>query len=145
MNARLFLFAGPLLAGLLAGPAGAAADGDPVLIQSGERSYLVYCSACHGTDGRGDGPVAPVLRTPPADLTRIAANRAGTFPAAEIADYIDGRADVAAHGPREMPVWGRVFARPVMDRSTGEEVARGQLWVLVEYLRSLQQDDEPSP
>jgi hypothetical protein len=95
-------------------------------------------------EGKGDGPVAPVLKTPPADLTAIAARRGGRFPKAEIASYIDGRSDVAAHGSREMPVWGRVFARPVVDGTTGEEVVRGQLFVLVEYLETIQAPPEPA-
>lgn len=125
------------------GPAAGEDPPDPVLVSAGEGSYRAHCGACHGVGGRGDGPVAPVLRIPPPDLTRIAARRDGVFPEADIADYIDGRAEVDAHGPRDMPVWGRVFARPVVERSTGEEVARGQLWVLVEYLRSIQVEAPP--
>jgi mono/diheme cytochrome c family protein len=119
------------------GPVRVAAD-DAVLVESGERSFLRHCSACHGLEGKGDGPVAPVLIKPPADLTRIAARRGGEFPDAAIADFIDGRTDVAAHGSREMPVWGRVFSRPIAEGTTGEEVVRGQLWILVEYLKSIQ-------
>jgi mono/diheme cytochrome c family protein len=125
---------------LLGGPLPAAAGEDAVLVESGRRSFLRHCSACHGVDGTGGGPVAPVLRTPPSDLTRIATRRGGEFPDSEIAQWIDGRRQVTAHGPRDMPVWGRVFSRPVADGSTGEEVVRGQLWVLVEYLKSLQRE-----
>lgn len=31
----------------------------------GQRYYERYCSACHGMDGRGQGPVASVLQPPP--------------------------------------------------------------------------------
>jgi len=86
-----------------------------------------------------------VLRVPPPDLTRIAARRGGVFPEAEIAAFIDGRAEVAAHGSREMPVWGRVFGKPVAEGTTGEEVVRGQLWVLVAYLKSIQQGPATAP
>jgi cytochrome c5 len=34
----------------------------------GRRLYNIHCSVCHGTGGKGDGPVAPVFQTPP-DLT----------------------------------------------------------------------------
>ena len=44
----------------------AAADGD---VERGAKLYGVYCSVCHGPRGHGDGPVAFMLRTPPADLT----------------------------------------------------------------------------
>jgi len=116
----------------------AAHAAEPILVESGRASYLKHCSACHGLQARGNGILKPVLLVPPADLTRIAERRGGVFPDAEIARYIDGREDVVAHGSREMPVWGRVFASPVADGTTGEEVVRGQLWVLVEYLRSIQ-------
>jgi len=96
-------------------------------------------------EAHGDGVLAAVLRVRPPDLTRIAARRGGEFPDAEIASFIDGRAFVAAHGSREMPVWGRVFARPVADGSAGEEVVRGQLWVLVAYLRSIQVPERAAP
>ncbi len=105
----------------------------------GRRYYERYCSACHGMDGRGQGPVASILRTPPADLTQIARRRGGQFPAAEISTYIDGRADVQAHGSRDMPIWGERFSDQVGVGSLGEEVVRGNLLVLIEYLQSLQQ------
>jgi mono/diheme cytochrome c family protein len=140
-RARLGILAG---FGLAAALGGGAAASEPVLVESGERSFLRHCSACHGLEGRGDGPVATVLRAPPADLTRIAARRGGAFPDADVADFIDGRADVSAHGSREMPVWGRVFSRPIAEGTTGEEVVRGQLWILVEYLKSIQ-TSEPAP
>ena len=40
----------------------------------------------------------------------------------------------------ESPVWGVVFATRVHEASNEEEVARGRLLVLVEYLRSIQRD-----
>ncbi len=105
----------------------------------GRQFFERYCSACHGMDGRGAGPVAPDLRTPPADLTRIAQRRGGQFPTAEIAASIDGRAQVRAHGSRDMPVWGERFSEQVGGGSLGEEVVRGNLLVLIQYLQSLQQ------
>jgi mono/diheme cytochrome c family protein len=32
----------------------------------GQQYFVRYCSACHGVEGRGDGPAAPVLQPPPA-------------------------------------------------------------------------------
>ncbi len=112
---------------LLLVPLAVAADqGNNVTAQDpssmGRRFYERYCSACHGMDGKGQGPVALDLRTEPADLTQIAKRRGGEFPVAEIAAYIDGRADVRAHGSRDMPVWGERFSEQVGGGSLGEEV-----------------------
>jgi mono/diheme cytochrome c family protein len=108
-------------------------------VSAGQQYFERYCSACHGLTGRGDGPAAPALRTPPADLRRIAQRRGGPFPVAEIAAYIDGRTAVPAHGSREMPVWGERFGEMGGGGSVGEEVVRGNLLVLIEYLQSIQQ------
>ena len=108
-------------------------------VSAGQQYFRRYCSACHGVEGRGDGPAAPALRPPPADLTRIAQRRGGRFPVAEIAAYIDGRTVVSAHGSREMPIWGERFGEMVGGGSVGEEVVRGTLLVLIEYLQSIQQ------
>jgi mono/diheme cytochrome c family protein len=109
-----------------------------LMLSLGEREFATHCAVCHGTDAHGDGPAAKALRTPPADLTRIAARRGGSFPDAEIAEKIDGRLEVTAHGSRTMPVWGVHLATPIAVDASGAEVARGRIDLLVEYLRSIQ-------
>jgi cytochrome c oxidase cbb3-type subunit III len=47
-----------------AGPPPPAVAKDPLLSQ-GRTIYLARCVACHGTDGRGDGPIAAQLIGPP--------------------------------------------------------------------------------
>ena len=44
-------------------------DFDAYSIARGARLYARNCTACHGPDGRGDGPQAKTLDIPPADLT----------------------------------------------------------------------------
>ena len=56
----------------------------------GNTLYLQHCVSCHGVDGKGDGPVAARLSTPPADLTKIAARRDGVWPAFEIMTILSG-------------------------------------------------------
>lgn len=109
-----------------------------ILAELGRDTFQQYCMSCHGVKGEGDGPVAKVLRTAPADLTIIAKRRAGVFPEEEIVKFIDGRTDVAAHGTRDMPIWGRRFGQPIAEDTTGDEVVRGQLLLLLEYLKSIQ-------
>ena len=48
----------------------APGEPNPMLVEVGGRAFATHCASCHGTDGRGAGPVAAALRTPPADLTR---------------------------------------------------------------------------
>ena len=40
----------------------------PESLQSGETTYVQVCQACHGDEGRGDGPAGVALEPPPADL-----------------------------------------------------------------------------
>ena len=105
---------------------------------SGRGAYLQYCASCHGREGRGDGPVAVALRSAPTDLTRIAERGGGRFSQAAVAAYIDGRIPVPAHGPRERPVWGEKLGERLGGGDTAEELVRGRLLVLVEYLESIQ-------
>lgn len=128
-------------AGLLAlgvDPSHASEESDAVLAPVGAEMFGRYCASCHGVSGKGDGPVASALEVPPADLTRIAARRGGTFPDSEIARFIDGRFDLPAHGSREMPVWGRRFGASIAKNTEPDEVARGRILTLVEYLKTIQ-------
>jgi mono/diheme cytochrome c family protein len=131
---RLALFA--TLCGLAS--TGRAAEPAATLVDAGRESFQRYCAACHGVNATGDGPVAPSLKTPPPDLTAIAQRRGGTFPAGEIATYIDGRFAVAAHGTRLMPVWGRLLGAPISEGTTADEVSRGRIDALVSYLQTIQ-------
>jgi mono/diheme cytochrome c family protein len=117
----------------------AAPQADPLLAEMGAEEYTRYCASCHGVSGLGDGPVSPALKRTPSDLTRIAARRGGRFPDAEVARFIDGRFELAAHGSREMPIWGERFADSVPETDLAESVTRGKIAVLIEYLKSIQQ------
>jgi mono/diheme cytochrome c family protein len=129
--------------GLLQGTATAEEPGvDFVLAELGAPYYRSYCASCHGLDARGGGPAAISLRTAPADLTRIAARREGDFPDGEIAKFIDGRFDLAAHGSREMPIWGDRLSEGIPDARTADAIARGKIVVMVEYLKSIQVSGE---
>ena len=104
--------------------------------------YEISCMPCHGIDGRGDGPRAKTLKTFPADLTQIAKRNNGDFPYKKIADIIDGRATVAVHGPREMPVWGDRYRASAQTNETAAWIdhrVRAQIAALTKYLETLQQ------
>jgi mono/diheme cytochrome c family protein len=98
--------------------------------------YHAYCAACHGFDGKGNGPAAMSLKTKPADLTALAKNNGGRFPVAQIRKFIsDEDPSVAAHGSREMPVWGPIFHQIEVDQDLGNV----RLQNLIKYLESIQQ------
>ena len=101
-------------------------------VSRGKAMYTKYCSDCHGVSGKGDGPFAPQLTKKPADLTQLAKKNNGTFPSEQVARFIDGREAVAAHGPREMPIWGERFLEP--ERSVHKRVQ----W-FVYYLETIQE------
>ena len=87
------------------------------LIESvqGPELYRAYCASCHGPEGRGDGPAASSLKNVP-DLTRIAARNGGVFPSALVQHIIAGDNQIAAHGSRQMPVWGPIFQQIEWDK-----------------------------
>ncbi|HEX6998662.1 MAG TPA: cytochrome c [Gammaproteobacteria bacterium] len=129
----------PVAAWLLSG--GAAAQTFTLADLSGAELFERFCAACHGPEGRGDGPVAPTLNVLVPDLTQIAARRGGRFPAFEIRETIDGRGLVAAHGTRTMPVWGYEFWVEQGGDVVAEREARSIVDRLVEYLESIQQEE----
>jgi len=107
---------------------------------SGEELFQRYCSACHGTSGRGDGPVASSLATAVPDLTTLSQRHGNgyEFPAAWVRETIDGRFQVMAHGPRSMPVWGYEFWIEEGADAPAEDETRYLIERLVDYLSSIQ-------
>jgi mono/diheme cytochrome c family protein len=136
--ASTLLLAAALASQLALGCAADGNAGEPTRAASGAALFAKHCAACHGATAAGDGPVASSLDPRPADLRRIAARRNGVFPEAEILGTIDGRDPIDAHGSRDMPIWGTRFD---LDQSGGlatEGRRRGQVQLLIEYLKTLQ-------
>lgn len=96
--------------------------------------YGAHCAACHGADAKGNGPVAPVLKVKMPDLTTITQRNRGKFPAERVRKIISGDETLAAHGSREMPIWGPIFHQIEQDQDWGEP----RLTNLVNYLQSIQ-------
>ncbi len=103
----------------------------------GAALFTTHCASCHGSSGRGDGPVAEFLKIPPADLTQIAKQSRGAFPVAQMIRIIDGRQIVRAHGDSKMPVWGDAFSESLTHAD--EPVVRQKIEALVKYLQSIQE------
>ena len=102
---------------------------------SGDAMFKAYCAACHGVAGKGDGPAANALTKRPADLTQLARKNNGKFPQLEVMHFITGDDVVAAHGSRDMPVWGQLF-RSLEPRYN--EIPNLRAKNLADYIKSLQ-------
>jgi mono/diheme cytochrome c family protein len=98
--------------------------------------FQAYCAACHGKQGKGDGPAAAALKAVPADLTRINARNGGKFPTVKVRRYIEGLDEISAHGSRDMPVWGQVFRGVATGGQAGIQL---RVEALTKYLESIQQ------
>lgn len=102
---------------------------------SGKEMFKTYCAPCHGTSAKGDGPAASALKSVPPDLTVLAKNNGGKFPADRVNSILRGQATVTAHGNQDMPIWGPVFLR--MSQGHEAEVQQ-RVANLTRYLESLQ-------
>ena len=114
-------------------------------IAKAESEFRTYCSACHGIDARGHGPVAKELKTPPPDLTNLASRAGGNFPTEAVFQKIDGWNMPTAHGTSDMPVWGERFVLEELGSGVLLEDARKatnatlrRISRLVKYLETIQ-------
>ena len=110
----------------------------------GKKEYDLQCAVCHGMDAKGDGVFNQVLKVVPPDLTVLSKKNGGVFPAERISGVIDGRVEIASHGPRDMPIWGTRYsvdaAKQFVDFSYGEETyIRARVLRLMDYLYRIQQ------
>jgi mono/diheme cytochrome c family protein len=116
-------------------------------VDPGALEYRSSCAACHGLDGKGDGPTQPALTRRPTDLTTLARANGGVFPVQRVYEVIDGRQAVTAHGTRDMPIWGTQYLAEAdfqyrytegMGPHTREAFVRARVMALVDYLNRIQ-------
>lgn len=106
---------------------------------SGQVMYAHYCAACHGNDGMGNGPAAKALKVAPANLALLARQNHGKFPYAHVSTIIRGDVNAPdAHGKKDMPVWGTLFAQSSGAHPVDAEVLK-RVNNLTWYVESLQQ------
>jgi len=88
---------------------------DQTSIQRGAELYSINCALCHGTGGKGDGPVASHLKNKPFDLT--------SFP---IHSFTDGGIffTISTGVPEKMP-------------ALNENLTVRERWDIVNYVRTL--------
>ena len=122
-----------LIAATASAPPGRAQTPAGKAAVSGQAIYEDYCAVCHGRDGKGDGPAARALKTPPIDLTQVSHNHSGKFPDADIKKIVLGLDMMPSHGTEAMPVWGKVFTKIGDPNTVGQRVD-----ALLVYLRQIQ-------
>lgn len=112
----------------------------------GQQEFNSSCAACHGVEADGKGPMAGLMTVEVPDLTVLAKNNGGVFPMERVYSVIDGRAEVAAHGTRDMPIWGARYkqmaseesANELLDDRTFSLMARARILAIVDFLYGLQ-------
>lgn len=110
-------------------------------LEVGQQTFRQACASCHGVAGYGNGELAPFLTLAPTDLTTLARDNGGAYPALDVYRVIDGRELVNAHGARAMPVWGALFStESTYGPYTGETAVQARVLELVYFIESLQRD-----
>ncbi len=117
----------------------------------GKREFESRCAVCHGPAAKGDGPYmrfSAFKATGVSDLTLIAKRAGGTFPFKKVYEYIDGTLEIGAHGPRDMPIWGRQYLRQASEEYRDEDFERApfdpalftrtRILALTDYLNRIQ-------
>ncbi len=121
---------------------GALAQARPERVDLGKREFEAKCASCHGVSGKGNGPVAELLTKRAADLTVLAKKNGGVLPIARMYEVIDGGA-VAAHGTRDMPVWGLEYRLQAAEHYgempyDPEAYVRMRVLSLIDYINRIQ-------
>ena len=104
---------------------------EPIDTGLGKEIFDKNCAVCHGPSGNVRLADQHNPKTP--DLRRIAERSPhGRLPRVMLAEIIDGRRIVQAHGTRTMPAWGEQF--------DGEDglTAEQKIDALVSYIETIQ-------
>lgn len=110
----------------------------PTSAESGEDTYKHYCAACHGQNGKGDGPAAAALKDPVPDLTTLTQANGGKFPTAKVQAVLRMGTAAAAHGSPTMPVWGPIFGTMGSSGSAASAAVQMRIYNLTRYLETMQ-------
>ncbi len=106
--------------------------------QLGAVMFGRYCASCHGNAGDGTTPLASQLQTAPPDLTRLSKKFGSPLRRDELAAYIDGRQTLAAHGTREMPVWGERLYEGFPETPGTDAVREGTIDLILDHLEAIE-------
>ena len=120
-------------------PARAESGPSAASIEEGKQRYMKYCATCHGPSATGDGIAASTFKTKPTNLTLLAKQNGGKFPTMKVVDIVKGDTPIAAHGGREMPVWGDILGHPLDSHMYKQDEVDLKILPIANYLQSIQQ------
>ena len=145
---------------LLTALAGAAILASPLATHAqksfdlGKSEYESKCAICHGPIAKGDGVYLKFMNLHElkakgtGDLTVLARRNGGVFPLKQVYEYIDGTSEVLAHGPRDMPIWGKSYRHQAQKEFRDEDFERApfdpamytrtRILALTDYLNRIQ-------
>jgi mono/diheme cytochrome c family protein len=103
---------------------------------SGQQMFASYCAPCHGTNGKGLGPVATAMKQKPSDLTLLSVKNHGKYPDTHVVSVLQFGTEISAHGSPTMPVWGPILGK--MNRSNFQE-KQLRISNLARYLEQIQE------
>lgn len=93
---------------------------DKATFAKGKKYYNTYCIVCHGTAGKGDGPIVPKFPMPP------------SLNSEKVRTWSDGRIfHVISTGQNLMP-------------SYASQVLPEERWAIITYLRAIQRSVSPT-
>lgn len=103
----------------------------------GRATFRQFCAPYHGPDGKGGGPVASLLLTSPADLTRIRRHHNGVFPQADFEHILlaPTRTSAPPTMSTQMMLWGPIF----LSMDSNPELARTRVADLLAFIESIQE------
>ena len=107
---------------------------------TGASDFADLCAPCHGTGGKGDGPMAADLVKKPANLTGLSARNGGVFPMVRVMNKIWGYSRGTAI-PSMMPKFAPLLDGPtvLVDVGDGVQTPTPQRLIdLADYLKTLQ-------
>ena len=110
----------------------------PTNPDSGKEMYIQYCAVCHGLTGRGDGPAAPAMKAEVTDLTKLSKKNGGVYPGTRVGSVLQFNIPVAAHGTKDMPIWGRAFESLSASSPTKRAESNARVKNITDYLETLQ-------
>jgi mono/diheme cytochrome c family protein len=141
MTARWRAVALAFAAAGLASPAAGKGDSD-----LGRITYGAHCAACHGSDGRGDGPMAEFLTVEVPDLTTIQRDNEGVFPFSRVYRIIEGGAENEVHEASTMPGWGERLLRDTyilhgirVEPGQREGFVRSRILAVIDHIAGMQE------